>query len=52
MEPILFVCLVWVLAHAGRGVEGLGHRDEADAVRVEELDELREVGLTVIAAPP
>ena len=30
--------------HAGGGVEGLGHRDERDAVRVEQLDQLGEVG--------
>src|ERR1700686_3731790 len=30
--------------HAGRGVEGLGHRDEGDAVLIEQLDELGEVG--------
>src|SRR5215203_3066057 len=30
--------------HAGRGVEGLGHRDERDAVLIEELDQLSEVG--------
>src|SRR5215207_4233292 len=30
-------------AHAARGVEGLGDRDEGDAVRVEELDQLGEV---------
>src|SRR5215218_4953992 len=30
--------------HAGRGVEGLGHRDERDLVGIEDLDELGEVG--------
>src|SRR5215204_163764 len=30
--------------HADRGVEGLGHRDERDAVLIEELDQLGEVG--------
>src|SRR5215218_8530954 len=30
--------------HAGRSVEGLGHRDERDAVPIEELDQLGKVG--------
>ena len=30
--------------HAGRGVEGLGDRDEGDAVGVEQLDQFGEVG--------
>ena len=31
-------------SHAGRGVEGLGHRDENRAGRLEPLDELCKVG--------
>ena len=31
-------------SHAGRGVEGLGHRDKPGAGRVEPVDELRKVG--------
>ena len=31
-------------SHAGRGVEGLGHRDEKRAGRLEPLDELCKVG--------
>ncbi len=31
-------------AHAGRGVEGLGHRDEGDAILVEHLHQFGEVG--------
>jgi hypothetical protein len=31
-------------AHAGRGVELLGNRDEGDAMRVQDLDDLGEVG--------
>ena len=31
-------------SHAGRGVEGLGHRDENRAGRLEPFDELRKVG--------
>ena len=31
-------------SHAGRGVEGLGDRDEGDAVGVEQLDQFGEVG--------
>ena len=31
-------------SHAGRGVEGLSHRDENRAGRLEPLDELRKVG--------
>jgi hypothetical protein len=31
-------------SHAGRGVERLGHRDEGDAMGVERLDQLGEVG--------
>ena len=30
--------------HAGGGVEALGHRDERDAISVEQLDQLGEVG--------
>ena len=32
-------------SHAGGRVEGLGHRDEGDTVRVEQLDQLGEVGI-------
>ena len=32
------------MASLSARVEGLGHRDERDAVRVEELDQLGEVG--------
>jgi hypothetical protein len=32
------------LPQAGGGVEGLGHRDEGDAMRVEQFDQLGEVG--------
>ena len=31
-------------SHAGRGVEGLGHRDENRAGRLEPFDELRKIG--------
>ena len=31
-------------SHAGRGVERLGHRDEGDAMGIERLDQLGEVG--------
>jgi hypothetical protein len=31
-------------SHAGRGVERLGHRDEGDALGIECLDQLGEVG--------
>ncbi len=31
-------------SHAGRGVEGLGHRDENRASRLQPFDELRKVG--------
>jgi hypothetical protein len=30
--------------HAGGGVEGLSHRDEGDAMRVEQFDQFGEVG--------
>jgi hypothetical protein len=30
--------------HAGGGVEGLGHRDEGDTMRVEQLNQFGEVG--------
>jgi hypothetical protein len=30
-------------SHTGRGVESLRHRDEGDAMRIEQLDELGEI---------